>query len=66
MIEGRHISGILKPFEPGFARTIAEADEAIEEPSSDVPGDERLGEGTTGGEEIGDGEKGRDCPFTCM
>ena len=49
IIEGRHISGILKAFGPGFARIIAEAEDAIDEPSSDPLME---GENIGGGEDI--------------
>ena len=47
------MSGILKPVEPGFARTIAEAEDAIDEPSSDplAEGDS-IGGGVNGGEKV--------------
>ena len=55
MIEGRHMSGILKPFAPGFVRSIAEAEDATDEPSSDPlpegPGDS-IGGSVSGSEKV--------------
>ena len=50
MIEGRHMSGILKPFAPGFVWSIAEAEDATDEPSSDPLAEGPIGGGVSGSE----------------